>query len=114
VLGAPSRGDGAAERRQARRPRLGQRRRATRLQGGGHPRQRVALAGHRRGLLALARFEGREQALVVAGVVAPTAHGVDDHRVAVLHAAQNSMRSSTSAKPLASSTTETTSGLSAV
>ena len=50
--------------------------------------RRVALAAHRGGLLALARLERGEDALVVAGVVAPAAHGIDDQRVAVLHAAQ--------------------------
>ena len=48
----------------------------------------VALAAHRGGLLALARLERREDALVVAGVVAPAAHGVDDQGVAALHAPQ--------------------------
>ena len=87
VLGALTRGDGVAQRLQARGPGLGQRR-ATRLQRRGHPRQRVALALHGRRLLALARLEGGEEDLVVAGVVAPASHGLDDHRVAVLHAAQ--------------------------
>src|SRR3954463_16264143 len=34
------------------------------------------------------RRAARGRALVVACVVAPAAHGIDDHRVAVLHAAQ--------------------------
>ena len=76
-----------AQRRQPRRARLGQRG-APRLQRGGHPRQAVALAAHRGGLLALARLQRGEDALVVAGVVAPAAHGIDDQGVAVLHAAQ--------------------------